>query len=53
MNYFEFSINNYLLKFVPEQLRSVEEILDEIDALNNEFAHLRKNYLYEVIFCAS
>jgi hypothetical protein len=38
----QFSINNCLLNFVPEQLRSVEEILGEIDALNDDLKALEE-----------
>jgi hypothetical protein len=42
MNNYKFSINHYPLNILLEQLRSVEEILGEIDALNDELKALEE-----------
>lgn len=40
MNNYQLSINNYPLRFLPKQWRSVEEILADINNLNSELEQL-------------
>jgi len=40
MDNYQLSINNYPLKAVPEQLRSVEEILDDSSELDQQLKDL-------------